>query len=144
MKTEYDKELLFALGQKILSGSVKIHEQTDRIIEEIEAKFAMGLNGIDWEKHEIIFSEHSGSNQDDYLNEAGKFLKKIKDTYPYLLDERIIVLGDGLINLSYEMKFSDFLSLYDKFLSIPQHTYIWFIEPKKCINFTFENEMYFG
>lgn len=144
MNTEYDKEILSFIEDKGLSRSIITHDQADVIIDEIEARFVMGHNGIDWGKNEIIFTQKFDADYGKYLNEAGFFLGKIEKSYPYLLDERVIVIGDNLTHLSYEMKFKDFLSVFDAFLSIPQHTYIWFIKPKKCINFSFENEGFFG
>jgi chromosome condensin MukBEF complex kleisin-like MukF subunit len=144
MKTDYDIELLSCIEKIGGIESIKTHEQTQDIIEGIETMFVMGYSGIDWGQNKIIFSQRLGTDLNDYLQDAGAFLTKIGESYPHLLDEIIFVIGDGLTNLSYEMTFSYFLSISDKFLVIPQHTYIWFKGSKKCIHFSFENEAHFG
>jgi hypothetical protein len=144
MKTEYDINLLNSISHELSLSDIVIHEQTDSIVEDIEKKFVMGFNGIDWTKSNVIFSERINLGADEYLLEIGKFLKMIYESYPNLLEAKVIVFGDSLTNLGYEINFKDFVNLYENFISIPQHTYVWFIEQKQCINFTFENEIFFG
>lgn len=71
-------------------------------------------------------------------------LLKISTFFDGLLHEKIIIIGDGLTNLGYGMRFEDFIRLNKHFLSIPQHIFIWFNNQKKCINITFENDLFFG
>lgn len=143
MRTEYDKNLLETIGEEFPQLKVTIHEQRDLLIDQIEAKFVMGFNGIDWSKNNILFSAKS-LDQNKHLLQSEKFLKEFYKIYPHLFESKVVVFGDGLTNLGYEMNFKDFISLHEKFLSIPQHTYLWFLEEKLCANFTFENEIFFG
>lgn len=144
METAYDKEIKLYIEKWGFSKFVNINEQTEDVVIQIEENFIMGFSGIDWEQNEIIYSQKLDSDPEKYLNEAKIFLDKICISFPNLLDERVIVVGDNLTSLSYDMKFEYFLYLFDQFLSIPQHFYCWFPVSKKCINFSFENEVYFG
>lgn len=142
--TEYDIEILSFIEQNSLINIIKVSEHTDSVINEIESNFTMGFSGIDWNERNIVYSQILNTNPIEYLIEAKKFLFSITKLYPHLLNEKISIIGDNLTNLLYEMTFIDFIDMSDLFLSIPQHTYIWFAASKKCINFTFENEAYFG
>lgn len=143
MKTEYDKELLNSLKDKIASEEIIVHNNVNKIVEEIESFYPMGFSGIDWLKSEYIFCQTISLNENK-STEILEFFYKIIDRYPELIDEKIIVIGDSLTELAYEVKFSNFLILFNHFFSIPQHTYVWFRKSRKCINLTFENTIYFG
>jgi len=143
MKTEYDNELLIKLELEIKENKINVHENVESFINEIEANYPMGFSGIDWlEKKPLLFVGYS--DESDLLENIADGFSKMLNICPELLEERILVIGDGLTNLGYEMRFNDFIKLNKIFLTIPQHTYIWFIDSKRCINITFENEMIFG
>ena len=72
------------------------------------------------------------------------FLKNIIHNSPNLIDEEIIIIGDGALNLGYKTNFKTFLKSYNTFFELPQDTYIWFSKSKKIINYTFEDELFFG
>lgn len=144
MGTMYDKELISYIDYKGFCNDIIIYESTDGVINELEEYFVMGYGGIDWNQTKIIFMESLDSNVEQYLVQAKNFLKKIIISFSHLQNETVFVIGDNLTELSYKMKFQKFIELFDQFLKIPQHTYIWFTESKKCINFSFENEVFFG
>ncbi len=143
--TEYDIELLNELNKEIEKGVVKILENTDSFFDDIERWYPIGFSGVDWSKKEYIF--FFDLNEDSKVlvsQKVGEYLQQIIEKFPELLDENLIVLGDGLTNLGFEMKLIDFMKINKLFFVIPQHTYIWFTETKKLINLTFEGELYFG
>jgi len=142
--TIYDQEIISFISDNNFLNKVIIEKDVDNVIEQIEDNFIMGYNGIDWEQNLIIFSKRMSPLPEEYIKESRFFLEKINKSYPNLLEEIIYIIGDNLTDLSYKMSFHCFLLFFDKFLLIPQHTYIWFIKSKKCINFTFENEVFFG
>lgn len=144
MNTEYDIGLLNTFKEEITSGIVKIHDDSSSIIEEIEANLPFKYGRIDWNAWQFIYHLDLGDDNSQLPEKARAFLKKIENDFPALINEKIIVIGDNLTDLGYEMEFGDFLELQEAFISIPQHTYIWFPEAKKCINITFENELFFG
>lgn len=144
MKTIYDNELISYIKYNHLSHVIKVDEQTDEVVKNIEENFVMGFSGIDWEQNEVIYSQKLDSDLEKYLDEAKIFLEKVRLLFPDFIGEKVFIIGDNLTNLSYEMTFEYFLNTFDQFLSIPQDIYIWFADSKKCINFSFENEVYFG
>lgn len=145
MKTIYDTELLANLCNEINEGIIKIHENTSNFFEEIENYFPTGFSGIDWATKKCIFYYHIKNNEEEIRRSIFEsFFEKISYNYPELLKENIVLLGDGLTNLGYEMKFYSFIMIYYHFFDLPQHSYVWFQNNKKCINFTFEGDLYFG
>ena len=143
METDYDKELLMKLKTEIAENKINIHNNIDDFINEIEINYPMGFSGIDWtEKKPVFFVNFY--DQNELLEKITYQFSKILNIFPELLNEKIIIFGDGLTNLGYEMIFDDFIKLNRNFLTIPQHTYIWFTDSKKCMNITFEDELFFG
>ena len=126
------------------SNYIKFNENVDDVINKIEQNFIMGYSAIDWGKNKILYTQKLSLENEKYLQDAKKFLEKVIISFPNLLKEKVILIGDALTNLSYEMTFEFFLLVFEQFLLIPQHLYIWFVESKKCINFSFENEVFFG
>ncbi|HEY1038599.1 MAG TPA: hypothetical protein VGF30_04300 [Bacteroidia bacterium] len=144
MKTVYDSELLNLLKNKIDDGIIKVNENVNIYFEEIEKSHSIGFNGIDWLKNSYIYFLDLRESEPEHLKKTNHFLANIADNFPQLMSETIVVIGDSLTSLGFEMKFADFIELHELFFNIPQHTYIWFPVSKKCINLTFENELYFG
>jgi hypothetical protein len=144
-KTIYDIELLLSLKEKAPNIDILIHEMTDNFFEEIEKYYPIGFNGIDWKKHKpILFELIDDTNNEGVNIKIFSFFLRLTNEHPYLQDENVVVFGDNLTSIACQMKFKDFIELFDDFCSIPQHTYIWFMASKKCIHFTFENELFFG
>jgi hypothetical protein len=144
METIYDKDLMLYFDKKGLIKEVLFNGKKDEIIYKIEEHFVMGYSGIDWENNNVLFSQKLYPENENYIDEIKGIIEKIINSFPNLLKEKVFVIGDSLTNLSYEMDFNLFINEMEQFLLIPQHLYIWFDESKKCINFTFENEVYFG
>jgi hypothetical protein len=144
METQYDQELRSYIDRESLATHIEISHTTDEIVKAIETNYTMGFSGVDWTKNKVIYTERLDSNLEIYLQQAKILLEKIASLVPALLDERVIVIGDNLTYCAYHMPFEEFLKMSDAFLSIPQHIYIWFPISKKCMNFTFENEFFFG
>lgn len=143
MKTIHDNELLEKLKTEIEENTIIIHENIEDLISEIEANYTMGFSGIDWDKKKPLF--FIGFNSEAKLLEKidNEFVE-ILNAFPELLNEKLVIIGDNLTELGYEVSLKDFIRLKNFFLSIPQHMYLWFPNIKKCINITFENELIFG
>lgn len=144
MRTTYDIELLDLLKVKIQEGRIKVHENVDLYFGELEDNYPIGFSGIDWTKKEVIYYKNLSENKLDLSEKVKQSINDILKIFPDLLSENIVVFADGLITLGFEMSFYDFYFSSTYFSDLPQHTYIWFTKIKKCINLTFENEVYFG
>lgn len=143
MNTYYDQVLIDTFQNEIISKNIIIHENTE-IVEVIEVKYIMGSSSIDWSKNNLIYFREFDCNQETFLKEIIKDLNLIHKKYLNSKNEKILLIGDNLINLSYEMNFDFFLNNYQEFLTIPQHTYIWFYNLEKCLNISMTNKLYFG
>lgn len=143
MKTKYDNELLVKLEHEIGENKIKVHENINIFMDEIEANYPMGFSGIDWDKKKPLFYIDFNS-ESMLLQKIDDEFIKILNIFPELSNEKLVIIGDNLTELGYEISFNDFIRLKNFFLSIPQHMYLWFPNIKKCINITFENELIFG
>jgi hypothetical protein len=133
------------LAALIADGKVQVHENDRAFIKSIEQHYPFGHSTIQW--HTLTGVQHIDLNEIDknkHQQARQKFLDTIAHNLPELLNERVIVLGDGAINLAYGMKFGVFIAISEHFFSLPQHTYVWFPASKKCINLTFRDDLYFG
>lgn len=143
MRTRYDNELLVKLEPEINENKIRIHENINIFMNDIEANYPMGFSGIDWDKRKPLFYVDFNS-EDVLLKKIDDEFVKILNSFPELSNEKLVIIGDNLTELGYEVSFKDFIRLKSLFLSIPQHVYLWFLNSKKCINITFENELIFG
>lgn len=145
MNSEYDDRLLSELELEINSNIIKIHGSSSGFFDEIAAHYPTGFSGINWgQTTPILFEKIESSDQIQRQAVINHFLEDIIVNLPELQNEVVVVAGDNLINLAFEMKYKDFISVNMHFFSIPQHTYIWFTQSKKCLNLTFEDEIFFG
>lgn len=140
MKTEYDIELLEVLERKI---EFEFECNTNEYFKILSKQYSNKFNRIDWYKNGFIFHKVVDDEQKKQKCING-FLKGIVVSFPQLLIEQVIFIGDSLTNIAYKMIFSDFINVNEYFLSIPQHSYVYFSKSKKCINYTFEDELFFG
>ena len=141
MQSFYDKELYSYFEREQLLSQIKISDTADEIISQLEQKFNFGYSGIKWNEQNILLSQKISAKEETNIM---YFLSGVIKLFPSLHQEVAFLVGDNLTELVYEMNFSVFLNCYEVFLLIPQHTYIWFPESQRCINFTFEDEVYFG
>jgi hypothetical protein len=142
MGTNYDKELLIELKSEI-NDNITVHPNIDNFLKDIKINYPMGFSGIDWNKKKPLFFVDFDS-EELLLEKIDDEFSNILNTFPELLNEKLIFIGDNLTELGYEVSFKDFIRLKKIFLSIPQHIYLWFPKIKKCINITFENELIYG
>jgi hypothetical protein len=147
LKTEYDKELEKKLSDLIRTEKVKILNN-EFFFELLEKNYPIGLNRIGWEKVDKkilkILDNDSLNNENVIKKEIEKFFKQIISSYPKIVDEMVVAFGDEAINQAYQMSFDLFQKFSWDFFSLPQHTYVLTQTIIKCINFTFEGELYFG
>lgn len=145
MSSIYDLELITQFKSEIDKEVIIVHETISDFIFEIEHNYPVGFSGIDWSTHGFIYFFDLDGKQEKLKHKSiNIILKKISEGFPNLLVQNVVVFGDGLTNFAYEMKFSDFITRNYSFFELPQHTYVWFKVAKKCINFTFESELFFG
>lgn len=143
MNTNYDNELLEKLKNEIDKGLIIVHETTDQFVKDINANYPMGFSGIDWDKKKplVFINFNSPTVLSDKINSE---FSNIFTYFPEVLNEKAIYIGDNLTELGYEIWIKDFIQFKELFLSIPQHIYLWFPTIQKCINITFEDELFFG
>lgn len=138
MSSSYDDDIKLSLEEDIGIGQVQV-EQPDKYFELIDQFFPTSMNRIDWSQvsqYDMIEFE-LGDGLDKILSFISKHIEMP-------LDEDVVVIGDDLIDNAYRLKSSIFFENALEFFSIPQHTYVLFPSSKKCLNLTFEGDLYFG
>jgi hypothetical protein len=147
MKTSYDIEMERTFADLIESDVIKILD-SEKYFKKLEKNYPIGLNKINWEKiDKKIFEAASRNllNNKNYIKKKiEQFLNKVVLSCPSISNELITVFGDEAIEQAYQMNFSIFKKYAYKFFCLPQHTYVLTETNLKCINYTFEGELYFG
>jgi len=126
-----------------LRGKIKVTEKSDGYFNFLEENYPIGLNRINWSKvanHRLLIL----SGDKDRLVKILKFLNEIVEDCNIDKYDEIVVWGDQTIDNAYTLNIEDFLTSFQLFFDLPQHTYGWFKKIDKIINYTFEDELYFG
>lgn len=141
MKSQYDLEIIESLENRIRDKSVTV-VSPDAYFEMIEKNYPISLNRIDWSL--VPTADHANINESNLEEEVADFIDRIIDNEPSIESEEVVIVGDDLTEDGYELPFFLFKELFSVFLKIPQHTYVVFRKSKKCLNYTFEGNIYFG
>ena len=105
----------------------------------------MGLSGINWNKSRPLIFLHLGSKSSSQKEELiEKCLQQVIELDQENKSAKIVVVSDGQLNCAYKMEFGKFTALWKLFFTLPQHTYVYFLDSKRCLNYTFEGELIFG
>ena len=137
------KEKVVDRYSKSITSIIKLN--VDRYFELIELNFPMGLNRINWE--EVENHRTIEVNLKDELNskfEILNFFQELKRESIVNESDNIFVFGDGSIENVYKMPFYVLEENVMEFFTLPQHTYIINENADWCINYTFEDDLFFG
>ncbi len=140
----YDLELITLLAKAIRDRQVILHNISNFYFDVLEQFYPIGFNRISWNRIDHVYENLAGLETEKKRVLINSFFENILKNYPQLLNARVFVFGDGEMGLTYEMNFTLFKDLAIEFFEFPQHTYAYFKELNKCINYTFEDELYFG
>ncbi len=139
----FDAELLVDIGFEIERKEVIIVDEIEQYADLILNNYPQGLNRIDWNENNLVLIKEEAYSEEFWKKVIKKKLSEICKVYN-LGNSEFVVLGDNLINKAYKMTFNVFLEIFWSFFSIPQHTYVISDDGSFCINYTFEDELYFG
>ena len=145
MKTFFDNELEEGLKHGISTKEIIICN-SNIYFEFVENNFPIFMNRIDWQiihnkEYDDLHYIHDVKQKKEAID---KFLLKLEKHHDYILNENLVIIGDSQINMAYCMSYSIFKQNAFAFFSIPQHTFVLFERLRKCINLTFEGDLYFG
>ena len=60
------------------------------------------------------------------------------------IKEEVIILSDGALENTYQCSLADICEIVAECLFLPQHTYIVPLDCSWCLNYTFEDYIYFA
>jgi hypothetical protein len=145
--TTYDKEIEAEFEEYIQQGVIEICNPNAYFIV-IEDNFPMGLNRIAWEKvkehHFLDLSNISTTKEQQKRKVVHDFFRNVEQMYPIIAQKKFIIIGDNALHQGYKMGWDIVQKSAHFFIDYPQHTYIIEEEGTICINYTFEDELYFG
>ena len=141
----YDKEIKNFISNEIKNGIISLEPDSNKYFDEIETYYPIGFSGIDWnEKGNLFYYDLNQLSDFEKTNAINKILSEFILKNKEYKQQPVAIIGDGAIENVYLMLFEEFLNVQNYFFELPQHTYVYFIEIKKCLNYTFENELIFG
>lgn len=113
--------------------------------ELIERLYPIGQNRIEW--GDVKYTISKKVDLSDEINakvQILSFLQEVKEVLNVSDEILILVFGDEAIENVYEMPFYILESNVIDFFGLPQHTYVIPLNGSWCINYTFEDELFFG
>jgi hypothetical protein len=144
----YDNELTILLSEDITNNSIVTINNTEEYFDYISAHFPISANRIDWGEIKDSINSHltieETDNSELFANRLNLFFENIESKYPINDNETILIIGDSLTDFAYQMSYTVFKKTAIHFLRIPQHTYCLLMNINCCLNYTFEDSIYFG
>jgi|GEM_PF-4196104 len=154
MSSFHDTEILRELTGPLRDGLVRRTDDLQRGIALIAPRFPFGFNRINWDEVPGYFllpcpprTEEERRHPDLYYQkrapEFREFIAEMGQRHRLHPNAPIVFLGDNLSFLLH-MTLAVLMDHCAALFSVPQHIYI-FPEPADwCLNYTFENDLFFG
>ena len=140
----YDEEFISTLKKL---GLQIVVENQESWFEVLENMFPIGLNRIAWQKVSESEMLHIGSISENKAEAKEKVLNFMTSKFRQnnvCEDEQIMVLSDGALENTYSVKASDLKEVFEHIFFLPQHTYVIPKNGQWCLNYTFEDDLFFG
>ena len=140
----YDEEFISILESCGIQTGVENQEYWFDVLEDM---FPIGLNRIAWQKVGVQEMLHIGSTSENKAEAKEKVLNFMNSKFKQnnvCEDEGVIVLSDGALEDTYTVKVSDLKQIFEHIFFLPQHTYVIPKNGQWCLNYTFEDDLFFG
>lgn len=138
----YDKDFISSIND---IEDVQALPEDLGYIDQLKKNFPIEVNRIAWPRvMEYCYKKIKISDISVAKTEVLQFLDRIKVWADIDGSQKVIVISDGALEKSYQMSFSSFEAIFDKIFFLPQHTYVVPVNLSWCINYTFEDDLYFG
>lgn len=141
MNSYYDDSLIKYADNLKIKYTI-ISDQTC-YVENINRYFPFLGERIDFSK--LNNTKFVDSNQKSISCDVIRFIKELIDERICSKNEVVIYIGDNLTNNCYEFHLNDLLTIIPFMVNeIPEHHYLLFMDFKKIIYISFEDEIKFG
>jgi hypothetical protein len=131
------------LSDDLKAERLKYLENSDEYFEKIIKRFPITANRIDWDliphRAELIGKNYANKNE-----KISAFLKDLCLSENWDLSQDIFICFDGYTQGALSMKLKLLLENAYEIFSLPQHTYVIPENCAWCINYSFEDILYFG
>ncbi|RXM40289.1 hypothetical protein BOQ62_07110 [Chryseobacterium sp. CH21] len=115
--TEFDLEIITIFNKEFENKTITIKEDTSNYIDEMECYYPFGYSGINWKKKDNVLSLDLKNIIENKDKQIDNFFNLILKKHPVLIDEEVIIIGDGALNNGYLIKFNNFIKLSYHFLN---------------------------
>lgn len=132
------------LDDCLISGEVEYLNDSNNLFTKILTNYPIDSYRIDWSKIKNKIEFHIGVNYPDSVQPIKDCIKIIITQYRLSEDEYVYVCFDGITEGAFIMQWSTFKEYAHELLTTPQHTYVIPEDAGWCLNYTFENDLYFG
>ena len=134
----------------IQSGVVKIEGEDTQYVNKLENRYPFVGSKIDWKEvpdsldFNLMSLKASKVAYEITLKEGfNKIYNTIREM-GYKDEYEIVIIGDNIFDVALRMSLGKLPQMYQELFELPQHTYIIPPDASWCINYTFEDYLYFG
>lgn len=139
----YDNLIQQELFNEIKNQKVKVENNYDIYYQTLKNKYPIRGSHIEWDKIKLQYKILSKDLEDNKIDTIKDFLKKIMTKHHIKENQEVTFIGD-VLDIALHMNLSIFLKNLDVLLSYPQDLYLVPPQFDWCLNFLFEEDLYFG
>lgn len=144
-------EIIELLNNAVKNEEMKYRNDSSLYFKLLMGRYPISNNRIDWKKVPDRISlyptneqQTSSFDMQGHLEKVDHFFKKVVKKMIPSSDDNVVLIGDGAIDGAYLMN----LSVLEKYLCficmISQHSYIMPSDGSWCLNYSMEDDLYFG
>lgn len=142
-------EIQVLLDVAVANGEMRYETDSASYFDLLSKKFPVTFSRIDWTKvpDKVSISAFQDKQRGvfDMKHHLEESMKFIQDLEPQIAGvETIILIGDNAIVGAYLMDFITLKKYFPYICMLSQHTYLIPVEIHWCLNYTMEDDLYFG
>jgi hypothetical protein len=142
-------EIKVLLDLAVANGEMRYETDSARYFDLLSKKFPVTFSRIDWtkvpDKVSVSAFQHKQRGTFDMEHHLVESMNFIQNLEPQIAEaDTIILIGDNAIVGAYLMDFITLKKYFPYICMLSQHTYIIPAETHWCLNYTMEDDLYFG
>lgn len=132
---EYVRE---QLSELLATGEVTLVDEDEPYYTKLASRFPWRFGRIAWDEAGVCISEHC---TDELVLE--RFFSRVRSEIGYALVDPLIILGDNMY-FGVMTQWRSIVLVLGSITSLPQHLYVVPPDVSWCVNYTFEDDLYYG
>lgn len=146
-----EEELLLELAHWIRTGEIQVERDNQPFFDRVDEAFPISFSRIDWSAvpgADVLppprTREQGNIDLGAHMPAIRAFLQKAENVLGIDAETMVLVLGDGQMDTVLRMRYDLLCEHLEEILGLPQHTYVIPEDASWCINYTFEDDLFFG